>query len=94
MSKFFQTTRNKKVELAISLFGSVALLALVSATPAMAQGVPADLLRLDSSAVQGSQYGFFPDQGKQLHAIEQTQLNSRNSFALARGHARRTHHHQ
>ena len=90
MSKFFQTTRTKEIKGAISLFGSVALLALVSAAPASAQGATADLLRLDSSAVQGSQNGFFPDEGKQLRAAAQTELKPRNSFAMVRGH--RTHH--
>ena len=40
MSKFFQKT--------FVLSGSVALIALMSAAPAGAQGVPAGLLRLDS----------------------------------------------
>jgi len=53
MLKFFQNTQTKDVSLprALSvLFGSAALIALVSATPvapAHAQGVPAGLLRLD-----------------------------------------------
>jgi hypothetical protein len=47
MSKFLQNSRTKTV-----LFGSVALLALISVAPvapASAQGVPAGLLRLDST---------------------------------------------
>ena len=52
MLKFFQTTPMKDVKLpGIAFCGSVALLALVSATPTSAQGVPAGLLRLDPPTV-------------------------------------------
>jgi Spy/CpxP family protein refolding chaperone len=47
MLKFIQTTRTAGI-----VFGSAALIALIAAapvTPAAAQGVPAGLLRLDSS---------------------------------------------
>jgi hypothetical protein len=47
MLKFIQTTRTAGI-----VFGSAALIALMTAapvTPAAAQGVPAGLLRLDSS---------------------------------------------
>jgi hypothetical protein len=50
MLKFLQNTRMNDLRLPGLLFGSVAVLALISATPvapAFAQGVPADLLRLD-----------------------------------------------
>ena len=49
MSKFLQNTRMNDLRLS-ALFGSMALIALMSATPvapAHAQGVPAGLLRLD-----------------------------------------------
>jgi hypothetical protein len=50
MSKLLQNSRMKAVSLPSILFGSLALVALMSATPvapAHAQGVPAGLLRLD-----------------------------------------------
>jgi hypothetical protein len=51
MLKFLQTSRMNDLRLPGLLFGSMALIALMSATPtapAIAQGVPAGLLRLDS----------------------------------------------
>jgi hypothetical protein len=39
----------KNTRISSLVFGSAALIALISATPAAAQGVPAGLLRLDSS---------------------------------------------
>jgi hypothetical protein len=53
MLKFLQNSRTKDASLSRALsvgFGSAALIALISATPvapALAQGVPAGLLRLD-----------------------------------------------
>jgi hypothetical protein len=51
MLKFLQNTQDVSLPRALSvLFGSAALIALISATPvapALAQGVPAGLLRLD-----------------------------------------------
>jgi hypothetical protein len=53
MLKFLQTTQTNEASLSRAfgvVFGTVALVALVSATPvapAVAQGVPAGLLRLD-----------------------------------------------
>jgi hypothetical protein len=50
MLKFLQNTRMTNLRLPGIFLGSVALLALISAmpvAPAFAQGVPADLLRLD-----------------------------------------------
>jgi hypothetical protein len=87
MSKFFRVTRTKAVKLPIAFLGSVALLTLVSVRPGAAGGVgvgvPAGLLRLDSSAV-------FSDEGQQLHAVDQRRLKSRHAFARAR---RTQHYH-
>jgi Spy/CpxP family protein refolding chaperone len=50
MSKFPQNTRMNGLRLSSILFGSVALIALMSAAPvapALAQSAPAGLLRLD-----------------------------------------------
>jgi hypothetical protein len=51
MPKFLQNSRINDLRLPGLLFGSMALIALMSATPtapAFAQGVPAGLLRLDA----------------------------------------------
>ena len=82
MLKFFQTTQTKDVKLPIvAFFGSVALLALVSAAPASAQGVPAGLLRLDPVASS--------DNGRQLLAqADRTHVKNRSAFA----HDRRNKH--
>jgi hypothetical protein len=71
MSKFLQTTK-----LPIAFFGSVGLLAVVSAMPAAAQGVPAGLLRLDSVATTSA--------SDQLREVDRTQLKSRGSYAHER----------
>jgi len=75
MLKFIQNTRIPSI-----VFGSAALIALISAapvTPAAAQGVPAGLLRLDSSiqvwAAQAS-----------LAEIQQPRV--RNTYAYVRKH--------
>jgi hypothetical protein len=80
MLKFFQTPQIKDVKLPIVAFcGSVALLALVSATPASAQGVPAGLLRLDPVAAS--------DNGKQRAEVDRAQVDrahAKNRRAFAR----------
>ncbi len=72
MSKLFQKT--------LVLSGSVALIALVSAAPAGAQGVPAGLLRLDPP--QSSINSFA--------GIERPHAKVRNAYA----HARKIQAHQ
>jgi len=81
MLKFFQTIQIKDVKLPIVAFcGSVALLALVSATPGNAQGVPAGLLRLDPVVS--------PDNGRQLAEFDRARVRTRSSFARDRGNRR------
>ncbi len=81
MLKFFQTTKDAK--LPIAFFGSVALLALASATPASAQGVPAGLLRLDPVVSS--------DNGRQLAAeADRTRAKTHNAFAHDRQSRRQT----
>jgi hypothetical protein len=81
MLKFFQTTKDAK--LPIAFFGSVALLALATATPASAQGVPAGLLRLDPVVSS--------DNGRQtVSAADRTHAKNRNSFAHDRQSRRQT----
>lgn len=56
----------KNTRIASLVFSTAALIAVISATPvtpAAAQGVPAGLLRLDSS--QPSEYGFEPSVAQQ-----------------------------
>jgi hypothetical protein len=81
MLKFFHTTQPRDVKFPIVAFcGSVALLALVSATPASAQGVPAGLLRLDPVATS--------DYGKQRAEVDRAQVDrtphAKNRRAFAR----------
>jgi hypothetical protein len=81
MLKFFQTPQIKGVKLPIVAFcGSMALLALVSATSAGAQGVPAGLLRLDPVAAS--------DNGKQRAEVDRAHAKNRRAFA----HDRRNKH--
>ena len=64
MSKFLQNSRTKTM-----LFGSVALLALISVAPvgsASAQSAPAGLLRLDSSQPSNDVAQFNDDQRTKL----------------------------
>src|ERR1700676_216807 len=61
MSKFLQNSRTTTV-----LFGSVALLALISVAPASAQSAPAGLLRLDSSQPSNDVAQFNDDQRTKL----------------------------
>lgn len=87
MLKFLQTTQTKDVSLprAFSvLFGSAALIALVSATPvapALAQGVPAGLTRLDPPQSLN-------DGARQLTEDQRTKLRS------AYAHSRKIHANQ
>jgi len=72
MLKFIQNTRISSL-----VFGAAALIALISAapvTPAAAQGVPAGLLRLDSS--QGY------NDGARLAEVQQPKV--RGAYAYAR----------
>ena len=73
MLKFIQNTRIP------SIFGSAALIALISAAPiapAAAQGVPAGLLRLDSAQSLNAQAS--------IAEIQQPKV--RNSYAHVRKH--------
>jgi hypothetical protein len=73
MSKSFQTTRDLSL-----VFGAVAFVALVSPiAPAAAQGVPAGLLRLDSS-VQAL--------NAEASVAEIQQPKVRNTYAHVRKH--------
>jgi hypothetical protein len=63
-----------------ALFGSAAFLALALVMPANAQGVPADLLRLDPVVSS--------DNRRQLAEISQARLKARSAFA----HDRRNRH--
>ena len=74
MSKFFQKT--------LVLSGSVALIALMSAAPAGAQGVPAGLLRLDPPQ--------FNSNAQQLAEVDRPHAKIRNAYA----HARKIQAHQ
>jgi hypothetical protein len=75
MLKFFQTTQMKDVKLpGIAFCGSVALLALASATPTSAQGVPAGLLRLDPPTISS-------DYDNRVVDVYRPQTRSRNAFA-------------
>jgi hypothetical protein len=78
MLKFVQTARMN--DLKLPSLASVALLALVSATPAGAQGVSAGLLRLDPVAT--------PDNGRQLAEIYPAHARTRHAFA----HDRQSRH--
>jgi len=69
MLKFFQNTR-----IASLVFGSAAL-ALISVSPAAAQGVPAGLLRLDSAQAYNAQA-----------SAELQQPKVRDSYAHVRKH--------
>ncbi len=65
MLKFLQTSRVNDFRLPGLLFGLVALIALMSATPvapAFAQGVPASLLRLDPPQPSNDGAKFTEDQ--------------------------------
>ena len=66
MSKFFQKT--------LVLSGSAALIALMSAAPASAQGVPAGLLRLDPPQSASNSFA----------EVEQPHAKIRNAYARAR----------
>ena len=66
MSKFFQKT--------LVLSGSVALIALMSAAPAGAQGVPAGLLRLDPPQSASNSFA----------EVERPHAKIRNAYARAR----------
>jgi hypothetical protein len=68
MSKFLQNTR--------IVFGSLALITLISAAPAAAQGVPAGLLRLDSVQAYNAE----------ASVAEIQQPKVRNSYAHVRKH--------
>lgn len=70
MSNLLQNVQVKNI-----VFGAAAVIALILAmptAPASAQGVPAGLLRLDSS--QPSEYGF--GDSRQLTAEQQTKVRS------------------
>jgi Spy/CpxP family protein refolding chaperone len=70
--------KNSHVKLATLVFGSAALVALVSATsvtPAHAQGVPAGLLRLDYSVQQSHD---------NVQLTEQQRARVNNTYARAR----------
>jgi hypothetical protein len=74
MLKFIQNTRISSI-----VFGSAALIALISVTaPAAAQGVPAGLLRLDSSQ------GFNDD--ARLTEAQQTKIRGAYAYAHVRKH--------
>ena len=76
MLKFIQNTRIPSL-----VFGLDALIALISAapvTPAAAQGVPAGLLRLDSSQ------GYSND--AQLAEVQQPKVRGAYAYAHARKH--------
>jgi hypothetical protein len=68
MSKFLQNPR--------IVFGSLALITLISAAPAAAQGVPAGLLRLDSVQAYNAE----------ASVAEIQQPKVRNSYAHVRKH--------
>ena len=75
MLKFFQTLRTPGI-----VFGSAALIALIATapvTPAAAQGVPAGLLRLDSSVAAESS-------NAQVGELQQPKV--RSAYASARKH--------
>jgi hypothetical protein len=77
MLKFVQTARMNDLKLpSLAFCGSVALLALVSATPAGAQGVPAGLLRLDPPVA--SNYG------RPLAEFDRAPVRTRHAFARDR----------
>ena len=78
MSKFLQNSRTKSI-----LFGSMAFIALMSAAPvapAVAQGVPAGLLRLDSP--------------RQSNDIAQLPDDQRSKVRAAYAHSRKIQHQQ
>ena len=85
MLRFHQTTQTKDVSLPRALtilFGSAALIALVSATPvapALAQGVPAGLLRLDPPQPSNDGVKLTEDQRAKLRSsyahVRKTQAN-------------------
>ena len=74
MLKFVHTTRMN--DLKLPSLASVALLALVSATPAGAQGVPAGLLRLDPVASS--------DNGRRFIDVDRAHARTRHAFARDR----------
>jgi hypothetical protein len=77
MLKFVHTARMNDIKLpSIAFCGSVALLALVSATPAGAQGVPAGLLRLDPPVAS--------DYGRRFVEVDRTPARTRHAFARDR----------
>jgi hypothetical protein len=71
MLKFVHTARMN--DLKLPSLASVALLALVSATPAGAQGAPAGLLRLDSVATS--------DNGRRLVEVDRAHARAPHAFA-------------
>jgi hypothetical protein len=71
MLKFFQTTQMRDVKLPIAFYGSVALLALASATPSSAQGVPDGLRRLDPPSYNSDRFV----------AIDRAEIRDRNAYA-------------
>lgn len=76
MLKFVQTARINDLKLpGIAFCGSVALLALVSATPAGAQ-VPAGLLRLDPPVAS--------DYGRRFEEVDRPPARTRHAFARDR----------
>lgn len=82
MLKLIQNTRLPSL-----VFGSAALIALISAVPfapAAAQGVPAGLLRLDSSQAYYNQ---------EFRLTEAQQAQVRSAYASAPAHVRKHHHH-
>lgn len=71
MLKFLQTSRINDLRLPGLLLGSLALIALMSATPtapAFAQGVPAGLLRLDPPQSSNDGAKFAEDQGTKVRS--------------------------
>jgi hypothetical protein len=69
MLKFLQTSRINDLRLPGLLLGSMALIALMSATPtALAQGVPAGLLRLDPPQSSNDGAKFAEDQGTKVRS--------------------------
>jgi hypothetical protein len=74
MLKFVQTARIN--DLKLPSLASVALLALMSATPTSAQGVPAGLLRLDPPVAS--------DYGRRFEEVDRAHARTHQAFARDR----------